>query len=137
MKKELGRQDESDERWCGEESRGTSKFKRGVSQLGMNNTSLTSLLGTRSVSSTQKQERMWEHSRVKQKRLMDIMFTHSETSVLTRVIRSQMLHLSDLNECTSPMISMNTDGVSVGQTCSLSATTYFSCGCLELNLGRK
>lgn len=58
MIKELGRRDESDERWCGEESwEINSKCKRGVAQLGMKNTSLTSLLVTQLVSNTQKQER--------------------------------------------------------------------------------
>lgn len=57
MKKELGRQDQSDERWCGEESWGMNgKFKRGGSQLGVTNTALTSPLVTQSVSNTQKQE---------------------------------------------------------------------------------
>ncbi len=40
----------------------TANLKRGVSQLSMKNTSLTSLLVTQSVSNTQKQERMCSHA---------------------------------------------------------------------------
>ncbi len=149
MKKELGRRSEVMKDGVGRRVGEWTASKRGVLQLSMKNTSLTSLLVTKSLSNTQKQEWMcWHTSEMESaadwneiaEPLMDIMFTYSQTSILFSL-------LSFALKCkTHPLIMSKFIHQFTPRTCMdfllewlvfFPKSRNFSCGCLALNLSLK